>query len=238
MGRACHYCLKYLLFVFNLVFWLGGCGVLGVGIWLSITQGGVAAVSPNLPLLSAANLLIALGAAAMLLGFLGCLGAIKENPCLLLTFFVLLLVVFLAEFVGGVLFFVYQGKIEDWAQDDLRQGLHLYGTEGNVGLTNAWNTLHSEVGCCGVHNHTDWFAVFGERRVPDSCCRDPASGCGSVPSSAYARPGCYEKLKSWIKDNLAYVGIFCLGIATIQILGMVFSMTMFCHLRAEEKDYE
>lgn len=64
---------------------LCGCGLLGVGIWLSVSQGSFATFSPSLPALSAANMVIGIGAIVMVTGFLGCLGAIKENKCLLLS---------------------------------------------------------------------------------------------------------------------------------------------------------
>lgn len=67
------------------LFQLGGCGLLGVGLWLSVSQGSFATLSPSFPSLSAANLIITLGSIVMVTGFLGCLGAIKENKCLLLS---------------------------------------------------------------------------------------------------------------------------------------------------------
>ncbi|ELV09170.1 Tetraspanin-9 [Tupaia chinensis] len=85
MARGCLCCLKYMMFLFNLIFWLCGCGLLGVGIWLSVSQGNFATFSPSFPSLSAANLVIAIGTIVMVTGFLGCLGAIKENKCLLLS---------------------------------------------------------------------------------------------------------------------------------------------------------
>lgn len=74
--------LHYILFC---LFQLGGCGLLGVGVWLSVSQGSFATLSPSFPSISAANLIITLGAVIMVTGFLGCLGAIKENKCLLLS---------------------------------------------------------------------------------------------------------------------------------------------------------
>ncbi|KTF84498.1 hypothetical protein cypCar_00024926, partial [Cyprinus carpio] len=94
MARGCLCCVKYMMFLFNLLFWevcvsdygsLSGCGLLGVGIWLSVSQGSFATFSPSFPSLSAANLVITLGSVIMVTGFLGCLGAIKENKCLLLS---------------------------------------------------------------------------------------------------------------------------------------------------------
>ncbi|KAJ8348611.1 hypothetical protein SKAU_G00272000 [Synaphobranchus kaupii] len=89
---------------------LCGCGLLGVGIWLSVSQGSFATFSPSFPSLSAANLVIAVGAIVMVTGFLGCLGAIKENKCLLLSFFIVLLIILLVELILLILFFVYTEK--------------------------------------------------------------------------------------------------------------------------------
>ncbi|XP_009695768.1 PREDICTED: tetraspanin-9-like, partial [Cariama cristata] len=89
---------------------LCGCGLLGVGIWLSVSQGNFATFSPSFPSLSAANLVIAIGTVIMVTGFLGCLGAIKENKCLLLSFFIVLLIILLAELILLILFFVYMDK--------------------------------------------------------------------------------------------------------------------------------
>jgi tetraspanin-9 len=50
-----------------------------------VSQGSFATLSPSFPSISAANLIITLGAVIMVTGFLGCLGAIKENKCLLLS---------------------------------------------------------------------------------------------------------------------------------------------------------
>lgn len=70
---------------FSLFSQLGGCGILGVGIWLAVTQGNFATLSSSFPSLSAANLLIVTGTFVMIIGFVGCIGAIKENKCLLLS---------------------------------------------------------------------------------------------------------------------------------------------------------
>ncbi|CAF99895.1 unnamed protein product, partial [Tetraodon nigroviridis] len=172
---------------------LGGCGILGVGVWLSVTQGNFATLSSSLPSLSAANLLIAVGTITMVIGCLGCVGAVKESRPLLLTvaiarvikdsrcdslFFILLLLIFFLEILFIMLFFIYQDEIDHYAQRDLKKGLQLFGTEGNVGLTNAWMIVQTDFRCCGVTNHTDWFEVYNTTRVPDSCCLEYSDNCG------------------------------------------------------------
>ncbi|KAK2081124.1 Tetraspanin-4 [Saguinus oedipus] len=209
---------------------LGGCGVLGVGIWLAATQGSFATLSSSFPSLSAANLLIVTGTFAMAIGFVGCLGAIKENKCLLLTFFLLLLLVFLLEATIAILFFAYTDKIDRYAQRDLKKGLHLYGTQGNVGLTNAWSIIQTDFRCCGVSNYTDWFEVYNATRVPDSCCLEFSESCGLHAPGTWWKAPCYETVKVWLQENLLAVGVFGLCTALVQILGLTFAMTMYCQV--------
>ncbi|XP_015719239.1 tetraspanin-4 isoform X2 [Excalfactoria chinensis] len=205
MAHNCLQCIKYLMFVFNLLFWLGGCGILGVGIWLAVTQGNFATLSSSFPSLSAANLLIVTGTFVMIIGFVGCIGAIKENKCLLLS-------------------------IDKYAQRDLKKGLHLYGTDGNIGLTNAWSIIQTDFRCCGVSNYTDWFEVYNTTRVPDSCCLEFSENCGLHSPGTWWKAPCYETVKIWLQENLLAVGIFGLCTVLVQILGLTFAMTMYCQV--------
>ncbi|XP_077177535.1 tetraspanin-4 isoform X2 [Paroedura picta] len=230
MAHNCLQCIKYLMFVFNLLFWLGGCGILGVGIWLAVTQGNFATLSSSFPSLSAANLLIVTGTFVMIIGFVGCIGAIKENKCLLLSFFIMLLIIFVLEFTVVILFFVYTDKIDKYAQRDLKKGLHLYGTDGNIGLTNAWSIIQTDFRCCGVSNYTDWFEVYNTTRVPDSCCLEFSENCGLHSPGTWWKAPCYETVKMWLQENLLAVGIFGLCTALVQILGLTFAMTMYCQV--------
>ncbi|XP_073785124.1 tetraspanin-4a isoform X4 [Danio rerio] len=204
MAEGCLRALRYGMVFFNLLFWLCGCGILGVGVWLSITQGNFATLSSSLPSLSAANLLIAAGTVVMVIGCLGCVGAVKENRPLLLS-------------------------IDLYAQNDLKKGLQLFGTEGNIGLTNAWSIVQTDFRCCGVTNHTDWFQVYNTSRVPDSCCLEYSDNCGLENPGTWWTAPCYERVKGWLQENLVALWIFALCTALTQILGLVFSMTIFCH---------
>ncbi|XP_012589793.1 PREDICTED: tetraspanin-4 [Condylura cristata] len=157
------------------------------------------------------------GAFAMAIGFVGCIGAIKENKCLLLTFFVLLLLVFLLEATVAVLFLAYTEQIDRYAQRDLKRGLHLFGTPGNVGLTNAWSIVQTDFRCCGVSNYTDWFAVYNATRVPDSCCLEFSERCGLHAPGTWWKAPCYATVKVWLQENLLAVGIFGLCTALVQV---------------------
>uniref|UniRef100_A0A8C7J7G3 Tetraspanin-9 n=1 Tax=Oncorhynchus kisutch TaxID=8019 RepID=A0A8C7J7G3_ONCKI len=217
MARGCLCCLKYTMFLFNLIFWLCGCGLLGVGIWLSVSQGSFATFSPSFPSLSAANLVIAIGAIVMVTGFLGCLGAIKENKCLLLSFFIVLLIILLAELILLILFFVYSDKVSENAKQDLKDGLSLYNTDNNVGLRNAWNIIQAEWKCCGVVGYTDWHEALKEKVVPDRCCQEHYQECGRNSTNMFWTRGCYEKVEEWLDDNKHLMGTIGMCILVVQV---------------------
>ncbi|XP_046889351.1 tetraspanin-9 isoform X1 [Hypomesus transpacificus] len=238
MARGCLCCLKYMMFLFNLIFWLCGCGLLGVGIWLSVSQGSFATFSPSFPSLSAANMVIALGAIVMVTGFLGCLGAIKENKCLLLSFFIVLLIILLAELILLILFFVYSDKVSENAKQDLKDGLALYNTNNNVGLRNAWNIIQAEWKCCGVIGFTDWHEALKEKVVPDRCCQEHYQECGRNSTNMFWNRGCYEKVEEWLDDNKHLLGTIGMCILVVQLLGMAFSMTLFHQIHRTGKKYD
>uniref|UniRef100_A0A8C6FHV1 Tetraspanin-4 n=1 Tax=Moschus moschiferus TaxID=68415 RepID=A0A8C6FHV1_MOSMO len=145
-------------------------------------------------------------------------------------FFVALLLVFLLEACITILFFAYTDKIDKYAQRDLKKGLHLYGTPGNVGLTNAWSIIQTDFRCCGVSNYTDWFEVYNATRVPDSCCLEFSESCGLHAPGTWWKAPCYETVKMWLQENLLAVGVFGLCTALVQILGLTFAMTMYCQV--------
>ncbi|XP_048869298.1 tetraspanin-9-like isoform X1 [Brienomyrus brachyistius] len=238
MARGCLCCLKYMMFLFNLIFWLCGCGLLGVGIWLSVSQGSFATFSPSFPSLSAANLVIAIGAIVMVTGFLGCLGAIKENKCLLLSFFIVLLIILLVELILLILFFVYTEQVSDSAKKDLKDGLALYNTENNVGLRNAWNIIQAEWKCCGVTGYADWHEALQEKVVPDRCCQEHYQECGRNATNQFWTQGCYELVKGWLDDNRHLLGTIGMCILVVQLLGMAFSMTLFHQIHQTGKKYD
>ncbi|OCT73085.1 hypothetical protein XELAEV_18036065mg [Xenopus laevis] len=221
MTRGCLLCIKITMFIFNLIFWLGGCGILGVGVWLAVTQGKFATLSVSFPSLSAASLFMVTGSIIMVVGFIGCLGAVTEHRCLLLTFFVILLIIFLLEMVSMTLFLTYTEQFHNYAQEDLKKGLQLYNTTGNLGLTNAWDIVQTEFRCCGVKNASDWLET--KDSVPHTCCAEHSPACKSNPS-LWWQDACYNKVRKWVETNIQSVGIFGICILVVQVFGLIFSM--------------
>ncbi|XP_047656634.1 tetraspanin-4-like isoform X1 [Tachysurus fulvidraco] len=227
VSRGCLCCVKYLMFIFNLIFWLGGCGLFGVGVWLSFRQAEISYLPLSFPSLSVANLLLVAGGVTMVTGFLGCLGALKEQRCLLMTFFVILLLLFLIEAALVLLLGLFHKELDQKAKKNLIDGMKKYDRDPN--LKKSWDSMQRIFKCCGVSNHSDWYNQTTEGLHPASCCRDH-----SPPCHRWEEP-CYEKAKAWVLDNITWVLGFgvCLGI--VQILALAFSMLMYCQILRVEK---
>ncbi|XP_053708539.1 tetraspanin-4 isoform X1 [Synchiropus splendidus] len=244
VSRRCLCCVKYLMFIFNLVFWLGGCGLFGVGVWLSFTQAEFSSLPLSFPSLSAANLLLVAGGITMVTGFLGCLGALKEQRCLLFMFFVILLLLVLTEVTLTLVLHIFRDQLDSKAQDELKEGMKVYPSE--PGLKKSWDNVQKMIPpyrhlhgsgqmkeikfkCCGVKNKTDWYDVLNGT-LPSSCCSVGVDHC----VEGWSEP-CYDKARQWLLDNIPSVLVFGICIGVVQILALVFSMLMYCQITCAEK---
>ncbi|XP_004636949.1 leukocyte surface antigen CD53 [Octodon degus] len=210
MGMSSLKLLKYVLFFFNLLFWFCGCCILGFGIYFLI-HNNFGVLFHKLPFLTLGNVLVIVGSIIMVVAFLGCMGSIKENKCLLMSFFVLLLIILLAEVTLAILLFVYEQKLNSYVAEGLTESIHRYYVDNSTKA--AWDSIQSFLHCCGVNHTSDWN-------------RDPPASCPSEPGIK----GCYMKTQEWFHSNFLYIGIIIICICMIQVLGMAFSLTLNCQI--------
>lgn len=235
-------CLKYLLFAFNFIIWVCGIAVLGVGIYSRIKLGNFDSLLDDSTIPSAANLFIASGVFVMVIGFLGCCGAWKENKCLLISYAVALILIFVLEIAAGIYAYV---KIDD-VKESLKKGLdkavkttYNTGTTADDAVRKAVDWFQENVECCGSATPDDWktsawnVSDTTTRVFPDSCCKKITEGCAKNPNVDHWTKGCYEQGEKYVKDHMAEIGGVGVGIAFIQLLGIVFAI-----LLCRSLDYE
>ncbi|KAK1799244.1 hypothetical protein P4O66_007484 [Electrophorus voltai] len=183
--------------------------------------------------LNVGYLLIALGAILLLLGFLGCCGAMRESRCMLLTFFVIILIVFIAEVAGAILLLVFKGLIQNLINQlgvTVVQSIKMeYGN--NKDVTDLWNATMNSMKCCGFNNYTDFTGshfVQNTNLYPDQCCNGGL--CKESNATAANVIGCYPALTKWIEGNSAVIIGVSLAIAILELVAMAVSMTLYCQI--------
>ncbi|XP_028341580.1 CD82 antigen-like [Physeter macrocephalus] len=137
MGSACIKVTKYFLFLFNLLFFVLGAVILGFGVWILADRSSFISVlqTSSTSLKAGAYVFIGVGGFTMLMGFLGCIGAVNEVRCLLGMYFAFLLLILIAQVTAGVLFYFNMGKVSTPLVPTPRPGLDQpRGVGGRVGL--------------------------------------------------------------------------------------------------------
>lgn len=237
---CCSAFLKIMMFVFNGVICLAGAAILAVGIWFRVDSesllGLVNSIEGAPPELSAlayiSYLLIGVGAFLLIIGFLGCCGAVTESRCMLLTFFCVVLFIFLAEVAGAVVLLVFGDVVSDALlrveKDVVGSIEQKYGTD--EGLTQFWNVTMDQLSCCGYRNYTNFVDspfTMSSGLLPSTCCMRNFTTC-SIPNGQLSNViGCYNRLLALIEENTPIVAGVALVVAALEIAAMTVSMILY-----------
>lgn len=226
--------IKYLVFLFNFIFWLCGLALIVVGVMVQISLHNMLMVKDA----SASGgpiLIIALGVVVFFIAFFGCCGAWKENYCMVTTFALLMSVIIICEIVAAILGYVYRGKVSTVVQDSLVDMISNYNTSGTH-FRETVDKLQEDLKCCGINSSADWrsFSPEGDT-VPDSCCIAETIGCGKgtmTDASKVYQQGCQQAVENLLKDNIHYIIAAALVIAVLQALGLVFACLLMRGIRS------
>jgi len=247
-------CIKYLLFFFNVFFWLSGGFICGVGLWARVAY---TEENNSLGLFSGwdldpAIIFIFVGIIMFLLGFCGCIGALRENICLLKFFSICLSIIFFTQLACGIIGFVFRHKIRDLVAEKLEDTIENY--RNNPNLQNIIDYSQITFKCCGLNSYKDWkknvyfnCSQNGPEAcsVPYSCCREDKLNtfCGydandaNMPSSKRARKiytqGCIEGVTAWFNQHLEVVAGVAVGVALLQVIGIAFASTLISDIRRQ-----
>lgn len=251
MGRTGYTCIRHVFCSLNVLIWLCACGILGAGLWLRLAYSGYMTLMPYYSFASADSLLLAAGCLTFVIAFFGCCGAWFQSRCMLITYFGLVMLMFLAEFMLGTLAFTFRAHLSRSLKQEL-----LFGIEKHYNVTYnitkepgtipvIWDHIHTEFHCCGVRDYTDWFQIDAwpkEDRVPDSCCMQRKRYCGradpeGLSKENWYKEGCVSAIQMWLVTRLHVVGTVGLVVAFLQLFGQVASMILFCTVRHKRSSY-
>ncbi|KAM6962434.1 tetraspanin-1 [Aplochiton taeniatus] len=236
---GCFTFFKLMMFLFNLLIFLTGLTLLATGIWVSVNGGsylqilGPFSAQPTQGL-NVDFFCIAMGSALLLVGLLGGCVTHKESQCLLLMFFSMVAVVFIAELAAGTVTLAYvpfvEGILREWAAPALKIQ---YGNDPVV--TKIWNQSMTKMKCCGLANFTDfvdsWYLKESGGRYPASCClpRNSAT-CSQEEAELSGVQGCFEELLGNMRKHASILGGVAVGILGLEVAAMALALYLHCNL--------
>lgn len=226
---CCDGCIKYLLFFFNLIFSLSGLAIIIVGgILLSqVSDFGNILSDISSGLTAPQITLIVVGVIIFVVATLGCCGAIRESRCMLISFAVLLLTIFVIELAIGIYAVTNFDNLKTDIEKGLGKNFDKYSSDSDV--REAYDALQKTVECCGIQGMGDY-----QNRgllIPDSCCINYSSGCaGQTPGSQnpnlFYRTGCVDKLTDFTSDAGKILGGVAIALSLIELVGVIFALRL------------
>uniref|UniRef100_A0A8I3W4U1 CD9 antigen n=1 Tax=Callithrix jacchus TaxID=9483 RepID=A0A8I3W4U1_CALJA len=154
-------CIKYLLFGFNFIFWLAGIAVLAIGLWLRFDSQTKSIFEQetnnnNSSFYTGVYILIGAGALMMLVGFLGCCGAVQESQCMLGLFFGFLLVIFAIEIAAAIWGYSHKDEVIKEIQEFYKDTYNKLKTKDEP-QRETLKAIHYALNCCGVAGGVEQF---------------------------------------------------------------------------------
>ncbi|KAK3088061.1 hypothetical protein FSP39_014140 [Pinctada imbricata] len=232
---------------------LFGCACVAIGVWalldesklLVFTEIGNPGEYDVISLVTtAAYIFIASGAFAVIVGFFGCCGAVKENNCLLITYSALVLLTLVMQVAVVVISILFHGKVtaelKAFLQDRINEEY-----DGNIKsahrFSKAMDLAQVQFMCCGVNNYGDFYNATKWQNtknqsdvIPFTCCKldnkvdfykdvdkarmtDP--NCLSQPTSdnSYMDKGCWESIEMFVMSKAPFFIGIGVGIAVAEV---------------------
>jgi len=224
--------IKYLMFFFNFLFWLSGLALIIIGAVIREKYGDqfsfVDTKFANAPIF-----IIVVGVIVFVIGFLGCCGAVKENYCMVTTFAVLLAVIFLLEIVAGALGISYKSKVKTEGRAALVRARDQYGSK--TVPTQFLDWTQKTLDCCGVNGTKDYAGKTNITACGNDAGQFGVASChdGGKCSGKLYTVGCEAAFTNFLKKNMITIGGVAIGIAFIQLLGIVFACLLMKAIKGE-----
>ncbi|XP_033997599.1 LOW QUALITY PROTEIN: CD82 antigen-like [Trematomus bernacchii] len=241
MGKGCITVTQVFLFLFNLLFFIFGALIMGFGLWVLFdNQSFIAVLQRSSHTVKVASyILIAVGSLSMAMGFFGCIGAIYEIRCLLGLYFTCLLLILIAQVTAGVVIYFQREPLKYEMADILKDMINNY-TGLNRTTEHTWDYVQRTMKCCGWTGPGNWSENVliknnSQNLYPCSCRNESLPGtdmrdvgmCEHLSSETpIYQTGCAVSVEKWLLDNCGVILGICVGVAVIELLGMILSMCL------------
>ncbi|KAI1903937.1 hypothetical protein AGOR_G00000550 [Albula goreensis] len=192
-------------------------------------------------------ILIGVGSLSILMGFLGCVGAVYEIRCLLGLYFTCLLLILIAQVTAAVLIYFQRELLKNEMSTIVNKIIVDYTGENRTAEL-AWDYIQRTIHCCGWTGPGNWTEnslIKNSTQVlyPCSCRNSSLPGvqmkdsglCEALlPDWPVYTTGCVSSVESWLLNNSGVILGICIAVAVIELLGMILSMCLCKSIQQED----
>lgn len=177
-------CVKYMIFLLNFIFWLFGGLLMAVGLYAFMEKwqstGWVKLETVYDVILNISLVMFIFGIVVFFVSFAGCLGALRENTCLLKFYSWCLLLFFLLEMAIALMGFVFPQNMNSFLEESFTDKIiHTYRDDPD--LQNFIDFAQQEFKCCGLSNagYQDWgeFIIWCQQKNHTTTPRFVVADC-------------------------------------------------------------
>ncbi|CAM5155555.1 unnamed protein product [Eretmochelys imbricata] len=249
---SCSYCIKYLTFLWNLLFSVLGLLILAFGIWGLLDKESL--VSERIAHLGSDPMLffVLVGLAVSTISLAGCMGALYENTCLLKFFTGGVITFVILEILGGLVLYSLRQQIKGSLQNTMLVAVLRY--QDDPDLRFIMDEIQMGLQCCGVESYQDWkMNVYfncsspGVQAcgVPASCCLNPLengtitnSQCGFgalgmeevAAQSIISLGGCVPQLSRWLHGHGGVLSTYFVFLILVEVGGLLLATKLLADL--------
>jgi len=219
-------CIKYIIFFINFLLWSFGITLIGVAIWVR-GDGGLWEYTDNMDIgryYWATYLCLAAGALILIVGLLGCLGAATENPCMLMTYFAIMVLVIVLEITATVLVWKIAGgdRLQRVLSGEMKW--HMERRPYDPKSRRFLDLIQLKLECCGAESFLDY----------DNMWQDKPASCNNDRTNNINIRSCGEMLRRFLEIRGGAIGGVCMALLLIEIGAIIFTICLFLAMRQEE----
>uniref|UniRef100_A0A1B0C2G3 Tetraspanin n=1 Tax=Glossina palpalis gambiensis TaxID=67801 RepID=A0A1B0C2G3_9MUSC len=224
-------CLRSLLILFNIAFWLSGLSLIWIGVWLQTDFENYLIISANYSE-QVYGILIVMGATIIFVTSLACSCIVKIQSMLVINGGILITMLF-SLLSLSIYIYTYKNQLINGITDGISNEINNYNFSNSTNNDNLLDTVQKNLQCCGNQSFIDW----PQDAMPKSCFKN-LKLYNSVPNiTNIYETGCAYKLKNVINKNFTAIGLTISIIALFPFFGAVlsFGLSLMCNKGGYER---
>lgn len=254
-------CSKVLLLLVNIVIFLAGGGLLGLGIYYHLDGGLYEHVLNVNDIITVPTTMMFLGCLFLIISFFAIVGALCEVVIMLKIYMSIVAIVLILEVLLMGVCVAMRGDVEKRAVLVIHNLMEHYGNKTSDDLSIITKTIDETqiwLSCCGLERPGDWgdpeiakyWAATNNPNstlnfeLPLSCCRDrAATSCAYTNTTEghklYYSAGCRAQFEEFVEGNVTYITVGGIVMIVLQVFVMISALKIRFELSSkyDQDDY-